>query len=189
MSLLNIQKHTETHTLIMASSASVSAIVQDIRQHSVSSHSTALVSPIGDTLGQEVSEPFPTNSREQSRHRQWVNVRTSRLLRLQSRLLGRALEIVQQQACGAWTYGFRTYNIRPRHAPVFKYTADSDIVALQKLLQTGQASILDRNHEGLTLLHVGTSKSDSESKSVLTLIDCLSICECYDNKFSHATRS
>jgi hypothetical protein len=168
-----MQKHTETHTLIMASSASISAIVQDIRQHPVSSPCATLVSSSGDPLGQEVSEPAPTNSREQSRHRRLVNVRTSRLLRLQSRLLGRAIEIVQQQACGAWTYGFRTYNFRPRDAPVFEYTRRSNVVALQKLFQTGQASILDRNPGGETLLHVGTSKSDSESRSVLTLIDCL----------------
>ncbi|KIW71376.1 hypothetical protein PV04_03552 [Phialophora macrospora] len=161
LSVLNVQKHSETHTLIVASSASVSAIVQDIRQQSISSPSTALVSPSGNAVAQDVSEPVRSNSCEQSRRRQWVNVRTRRLLRLQSRYLGRALEIVQQQACGAWTYGFRTYNFRPRDAPVFRYAQYGDIVALQQLFQTGQASILDRDPDGETLLHLACGYADA----------------------------
>ncbi|OCT54931.1 hypothetical protein CLCR_02790 [Cladophialophora carrionii] len=161
MSLLNIQKHSETHTLIMTSTASVSAIVQNFRQASISSTSTARLSPSTDTVDQEVSDPVHSNLWKPSHQQRWVNVHTRRLLLLQSRLLGKAFEFVQQQACGAWTYGFRTYNIRARDEPVFQYVEDSNIAALQNLFHKGQASIFDRSPRGHTLLHIACGFADA----------------------------
>ncbi|ETI23224.1 hypothetical protein G647_05022 [Cladophialophora carrionii CBS 160.54] len=154
MSLLNIRKHSETHTLIMTSTASVSAIVQDIRQASISSTFKALLSHSGDTVQRDTSDAVHSSSWKPRHQQRWVNVRTRRLLLLQSRLLGKAFEFVQQQACGAWTYGFRTYNVRAWNEPVFRYVFDGNIAALQNLFHKGQASILDRSPCGDTLLHI-----------------------------------
>ncbi|KAJ9612083.1 hypothetical protein H2200_003678 [Cladophialophora chaetospira] len=160
MSMLNMRQHTETQALILSSSASVAAVVQDLHQMPQSAAITIPGSTTCTTLIHEGSRPAPSSSSNDSRRQQWAEVRTRRLMLLQSRLLGRAIEFVQLHACGTWSYGFRTYNFRPADAPVFKCVRDSNVVALQKLFQSGQASVLDRNPHGETLLHIACERAN-----------------------------
>ena len=159
--MLNMRQHAEMQNLVVSSSANVAAIVRDIQQAPQSMSLLAPSSPHDGTVAQSISN--------RGTHRQhWNNIRTRRLMLFQSRLLGKAFELIQQQACGAWTYGFRAYNIRDWDAPVFVYFARNDIVALQVLIKSGQASLLDRDPVGETLLHVGLSTETFPLQLVLT---------------------
>ena len=108
---------------------------------------------------------------EESRGLPRVNIRTKRLMRLQVRLLGKALELIQQQAYGVCTNGFRTYNLRPFEALAFRHAYSGDIVALRQSFHMGQASAFDRNPHGHTLLHVRTDPKNltvsAEMRSML----------------------
>ncbi len=160
--MLSVRQHVETQSLVVSSSANVAAIVQDFQKASQSVSLVAPSTPRSGTVAQSA-----TNKRIHRQH--GSNVRTQRLMLLQSRLLGRALEMFQQQACGAWTYGFRTYRIRDWDAPVFKHVVEDNIAGLQDFFESGQASLLDRDPSGETLLHVGSSIFGFRSKPVLTI--------------------
>jgi len=169
MDMLNMRQHcgdANTHAVILPQAST--AIVQDLQQMS---RSVALQIPAHPKTGglvHEDSRRLSTTPSKRSSRQLWTSVRTKRLMLLQSRLLGRAIELVQLNTCGAWTYGFRTYNLRPYDAPIWRHVRESNVGALQELFQTRQASILDRDPQGLTLLHVGEIQ-DSSNQSLCLL--------------------
>src|ERR1700742_1740052 len=133
MNMLNIQQHVQTRTLIMSSSSNLSAMVQDLRQATTSGVLVIPSNPSDVSDGHGDSCVTGGSPNIQPHHVQTMRVRTRRLMSLQSRLFGKAPEFFVQQACGAWIYGLRTYNIRPYGSPVFEHAMDGRIVALQQL--------------------------------------------------------
>lgn len=189
MSTFNIQQHSSTQTLIVSSSAHVSSLIEDIRRAPQMARSTAVSNCSSSNPTQQGAILAVTGQTDNDVCRPWTNVRTRRLMRLQSRLLGKGLEFIQQQAYGAWTYGFKIYNIRPRNSSVFRYAEQGNIVTLQQLFTTNQASAYDRDEFGWTLLDVSPVWSARSCNGMLTALKvCLSRFSGPDNKVSEATR-
>lgn len=53
----------------------------------------------------------------------------------------------------------RTYYVVPRSGPTFGAVERGDVCELRRLFESGQASPLDRDEDGYTLLHVGLQQS------------------------------
>lgn len=56
-----------------------------------------------------------------------------------------------------WMFGWHTYTLRPRQAPVFALLKDGDVLGMRKLFASGQGSPYDCNEYGETLLEVPNS--------------------------------
>lgn len=62
-----------------------------------------------------------------------------------------------QQSISGWTFKLRTYNLVDNRAPIMAMARFGYVAGMQQLFQTRQASQLDVNEYGETLLHVGNS--------------------------------
>ncbi|TEY33027.1 hypothetical protein BOTCAL_0695g00040 [Botryotinia calthae] len=65
-----------------------------------------------------------------------------------------------RQSISGWTFTLRTYNVVDYDAPIVKMARHGDVAGMQQLFQTRQASLLDVDECGRTLLHVGNSSLD-----------------------------
>ncbi|KIW89809.1 uncharacterized protein Z519_09238 [Cladophialophora bantiana CBS 173.52] len=151
---LNIQQHSSTQTLIVSTSAHVSSLLEDIRQSPQSQSAQALL-----ITGMDTStglNPIIPAARRNTKHRVPKEY-TRRLLLLHSRLLGKRIELLYQQAYSGWNLLFRTYNIRPDSWLAFQYVKGGDVASLRQLFDSRQASIFDRGTDGQTLLHYAMS--------------------------------
>jgi hypothetical protein len=166
VSSLNIQQHSSTQTLIVSTSAHVSSLLEDLRQ---APPSQALLTTGVDTID-TTTEPSPVVPvvNRNSRH-PVPRAHTRRLLLLQSRWIGKRIEIFQRQVCSGWDLMFRTYNIRPSGWPSFLYAWDGDVASLRRLFETGYASINDRTADGRTLLHVHSDHVSRNGESSLII--------------------
>jgi regulatory protein YycI of two-component signal transduction system YycFG len=70
-------------------------------------------------------------------------------------LSGKIYEIHKYQERWSYQVTFRSYNILPQNAMVFQCAQDGDIVGLQQLFTSKQATLYDRDIRGNTILHVG----------------------------------
>ncbi|ESZ93746.1 hypothetical protein SBOR_5883 [Sclerotinia borealis F-4128] len=58
-----------------------------------------------------------------------------------------------RQSYSGWTFTFRTYNIVDSYAPIMELAREGDVIGMQKLFQTRQASPFDVTSRGKTPLH------------------------------------
>ena len=68
--------------------------------------------------------------------------------------VSRAIEIYDSQANSGWNFNIQIYNVVPAESPIFEMVRDGDIVGIQHLFSTRQASPFDREENGWTLLDV-----------------------------------
>ena len=59
-----------------------------------------------------------------------------------------------QRSYGRWDFTFCTYCVVPPDSPVMNYAREGNIMALQKLFESGQATPFSVDEYGSTLLHV-----------------------------------
>lgn len=155
----HFQQHANTQALIKTTSSDLSSLlivgkqVQQVDHQRTTTASLGQPAPTNGDCNSDSALAYQTQNGPANRCRR--SLQTRRLLILRSLLLGRGLEIIQQQAYGGWMFGFKTYNIRPYGATVFRYVHEGNIEALQQLFQSYQATVFDRSPDGLTLLHVG----------------------------------
>jgi hypothetical protein len=55
-----------------------------------------------------------------------------------------------------WQYTIRSFNTLPKDAQIFEFCRRGNLEAVKTLLELGQASLQDRDPDGMTLLHVST---------------------------------
>jgi hypothetical protein len=72
----------------------------------------------------------------------------------------RVWEIARIDAHQGWDLCFRTYNRRPRDAKIFEYCGIGDLGEVRRLIQNGEASLLDVDAGGRNLLSVSTTMHD-----------------------------
>jgi hypothetical protein len=65
-----------------------------------------------------------------------------------------AIEIYGSRANAGWNFNIQVYKVVPRRSPVFELIEDDDIIGIQHLFSTGQASPFDRDEYGYTVLDV-----------------------------------
>ena len=70
----------------------------------------------------------------------------------------RVWEIARIDAHQGWDLCFRTYNRRPRDAKIFLHCRYHNLREVQRLIQNGEASLLDADEDGHNLLWVGSTK-------------------------------
>ncbi|KAJ8061664.1 hypothetical protein OCU04_009465 [Sclerotinia nivalis] len=58
-----------------------------------------------------------------------------------------------RQSTSGWTFNFKTYNVIPLNAPIMELAWKGDIVGMQQLFETRQASPFDVDPSGFPLLH------------------------------------
>ncbi|ATZ57632.1 hypothetical protein BCIN_15g01880 [Botrytis cinerea B05.10] len=62
-----------------------------------------------------------------------------------------------QQSISGWTFTLRTYNLVDNEAPIMEMARFGDVAGMQQLFQKRQASLLDVDIYGQTILHVAAS--------------------------------
>jgi hypothetical protein len=82
--------------------------------------------------------------------------------------VSRAIEIYESQATAGWTFNIKVYNVVSSDSPQFGMAGIGDIVGIQHLFSTGQASPFDRRPRGGTLLDVSFSHVEQNYRSGLT---------------------
>jgi hypothetical protein len=82
--------------------------------------------------------------------------------------VSRAIEIYASQATAVWTFNIQVYNVVPYDSPQFEMAKFGDVVGIQRLFSTGQASPFDRSFHGNTLLDVSYSHVEQNCRSGLT---------------------
>ncbi|GAB7324210.1 hypothetical protein MBLNU13_g07570t1 [Cladosporium sp. NU13] len=77
----------------------------------------------------------------------------------------RVWEIARIDAHQGWDLCFRTYNRRPSNAEIFRHCHRANLTEVQRLIQNGEASLLDVNEDGYNLLWVASWSLSSRSSS------------------------
>jgi len=68
--------------------------------------------------------------------------------------LFRGVEIYESRACAGWNFSIRIYNVVSFKSPILEIAENGDVVGLQQLFSTRQASPFDRSESGWTVLDV-----------------------------------
>lgn len=66
----------------------------------------------------------------------------------------RAIEIYECRAHAGWNFNIQVYNVVPYNSPIFGMVRSGDVIGIQDLFRTGQASPFDRDPSGYTVLDV-----------------------------------
>jgi hypothetical protein len=82
--------------------------------------------------------------------------------------VSRAIEICESGATVGWTFNIQVYNVIPDDSPLFEMARAGDVVGIQHLFSTGQASPFDRSFDGYTLLDVSYSHVEQNCRRGLT---------------------
>jgi len=82
--------------------------------------------------------------------------------------VSRTIEIYESGATAGWTFNIQVYNVVPNTSPQIGMAASGDVVGIQHLFSTGQASPFDRAMHGYTLLDVSYSRVEQNCRSGLT---------------------
>jgi hypothetical protein len=84
--------------------------------------------------------------------------------------VSRAIEIYGRRLHAGWNFNIRVYNVVPYESPIFEMAINGDVIGIQDLFRTGQASPFDRTVSGCTILDVRYRNIDQSWKvSLLTL--------------------
>jgi hypothetical protein len=79
--------------------------------------------------------------------------------------VSRAIEIYESGATAGWTFNVQVYNVVPYDSPQITMAETGDVVGIQHLFSTGQASPFDRTIYGRTLLDVSCSHGEQNYRS------------------------
>ena len=120
------------------------------------------------------SKSFSTNGAQDAR--QMSCFRSKRRKKLKARIqspkwlfgVSRAIEIYESGATAGWTFNIQVYNVVPYDSPQIEMAEFGDVVGIQHLFSTGQASPFDRGMHGNTLLDVSYSRVEQNCRSGLT---------------------
>jgi len=90
------------------------------------------------------------------------NRRTKRQLKLKARFqtpkwlfgISRAIKIYESRANTGWNFNIQVFNVVPRNSPIFRMVENGDVIGIQELFRTGQASPFDQVESGYTVLDV-----------------------------------
>jgi hypothetical protein len=85
--------------------------------------------------------------------------------------VSRAIEIYESGATAGWNFNIQVYNVVPSGSPQFRMAKFGDLVGIQYLFSTGQASPFDRNPIGCTILDVSFSHVEQYGRSGLTEVE------------------
>ena len=84
-----------------------------------------------------------------------ANSRPSRYaITLGNWLTGHIWNLALTRSEGSWTCSIQTWNVIPGDSPIFQFCADGNLDGVQRLTLGGQASFMDCNDLGETLLDV-----------------------------------
>lgn len=120
------------------------------------------------------SKSLSTNGAQDAR--QMSSFRSKRRKKLKARIqtpkwlfgVSRAIEIYESGATVGWTFNIQVYNVVRYDSPQFTMAKSGDVVGIQHLFSTGQASLFDRVPRGDTLLDVSYSHIEQNCRSGLT---------------------
>ena len=123
------------------------------------------------------SKSFSTNLAQDAG--QMSSFRSKRRKKLKARIqtpkwlfgVSRAIEIYESGATMGWTFNIQVYNVVPHGSPQFEIARYGDLVGIQHLFSTGQASPFDRDPWGYTLLDVSFSHVDQYGRSGLNEVE------------------
>jgi hypothetical protein len=68
--------------------------------------------------------------------------------------VSRAIEIYECRVHAGWNFNIQVYNVVPQNSPIFWMAASGDVIGIQDLFRTGQASPFDQKASGITVLEV-----------------------------------
>jgi hypothetical protein len=105
------------------------------------------------------------NCRKYKRHSN-RNLKLKALFQTPKWLFGvsRAIEICESRAASGWIFNIQTFNVVSVNSPIMKMARIGDVVGIQQLFSTRQASPFDRDEQGRTVLDVGGYKYRLESR-------------------------
>jgi hypothetical protein len=106
-------------------------------------------------------QPIQRTSRAKGRDR------TVMKLKLSSLFLNPVWEFSVNKANQGWNISLRSYNIRPRDAPIFKAISNGDLSQVRELLQSGGASIWDRDYSGDGVLHFAARSCRNHGSAII----------------------
>ena len=78
--------------------------------------------------------------------------------------VSRAIEIYECRVHAGWNFNIQVYNVVPYDSPIFEMAGKGDVIGIQDLFRTGQASPFDRMASGCTVLEVGCCHIDRSRK-------------------------
>ena len=95
------------------------------------------------------------------------NNRATLRLRLPSSFINTVWEFAINEGNQAWKFSFRSYNIRPWNTQIFHAIREADLPQVYDLLNSGRASIWDRDPSGRGVLHYAAEGCSEHGSSVV----------------------
>jgi hypothetical protein len=78
--------------------------------------------------------------------------------------VSRAIEIYECRVHAGWNFNIQVYNVVSGSSPIFRMAGSGDVIGIQDLFRTGQASPFDQNPHGFTVLDVRCCHIDQSWK-------------------------
>jgi hypothetical protein len=119
-----------------------------------------------------VIESKSLSTNEPERQCQRFNRGAKRNLKLKARFqtpkwlfgVSRAIEIYECRVHAGWNFNIQVYNVVPYNSPIFRMAKGGDVIGIQDLIRTAQASPFDRVASGYTVLDVRCCHIDQSWK-------------------------